>query len=146
MQIGPYSLGTPDSSHIWKGQTSQAVFTPNATPTLANSQVLVVADGVTAAFTMYRTFVLGGAQDIMQNFVTPPIILDNGSVVSSATYTIDQYGTLTFNTPPTAGHTISWVGSFYYRCRFKDDSWGSLQEDLYTYWTLEGCKFISVIL
>lgn len=146
MTIGPYSLGTPDNTHTWVGQTSGAVYTPTAIPVLATSQAIATGDGVTTAFTMIRTFVTGGAQDMIQNFVVAPSIYDNGSLVNPVNYTLDQYGTLTFTVAPVAAHTISWTGVFYYRCRFKSDSWDSMQEDYYQIWTADGIKFISVLL
>lgn len=146
MMIGAYSLGTPDNSHTLVGQTSGAVYTPSSVPTLNSSQAIATGDGVTTAFTLYRTFVTGGAQDITQNFVFAPLIYDNGSLVNSANYTIDQYGTLTFTVAPVAGHTISWVGQIYYRCHFMQDSWDSLEETLFQYWEATGIKFRSVIL
>lgn len=146
MTISFYTSGSPDNSHVWVGQTSGATFTPSATPALASSQAFATGDGATTAFTMFRTLITSGAQDMIQNFVNPPNIYDNGSLVNPANYTIDQYGTITFTVAPVAAHTIAWAGQFYYRCRFLEDFWDSLQEDYRGFWSLSELKFRSVLL
>lgn len=145
MLIGPIS-GTANSSGVWVGQTSGAQFTPSASPVVNASQAIATGDGSTVAFSMIRTFVTGGAQDLIQNFVNPPQVFINGTLQSSSTYSIDQYGTITFNTAPSAGAIISWIGQFYYRCHFMEDKWDDLQEEYFQIWTNEGMKFESCLL
>ncbi|MDI3260370.1 MAG: DUF2460 domain-containing protein, partial [Sinobacteraceae bacterium] len=31
-------------------------------------------------------------------------------------------GVVTFSTAPASGHVLTWSGTYYYRCRFADDS------------------------
>lgn len=138
--------GTPNNSNTWVGQTSGAVYTPSATPVLVTSMPFGTGDGSTTAFSITRTILSGGAQDLIQNFVTPPLIYDNGSLVSSANYSIDQYGTITFNTAPLSGHIVGWTGLFYFRCFFKTDSWDNLEEQFYQIWEMKELKFESVLL
>lgn len=145
LTIGPYT-GTPDNSHAWVGQSSGASFVASATPALSTSQAIAIGDGATLAFSIIRSLVVGGAQELMQNFVLPPFIFDNGALVNPVNYTIDQYGTLTFTVAPVAGHVISWTGQFYYRCHFLDDTWAELAEEFYQIWTMSGLKFRSVLL
>lgn len=145
LTIGPYT-GTPDASHTWVGQTTGAVYTPTSLPTLLTSQQIGTGDGVTTAFTMFRTLVTSGAPDLIQNFVNPPTIYVNGVAVSSSTYSIDQYGTLTFNTAPSSGYSIAWTGQFYYLCVFDEDEWDDLQEMWYQVWSLKELKFRSYLL
>jgi hypothetical protein len=144
MLIGPVT-GTADASHAWVGQTSGAKFTPSATPVVNTSQAIATGDGATKAFSMIRTFITAGAQDLIQNFVNPPQIFLNG-VLQVSGYSIDQYGTITFTTAPGAGVTISWIGQFYYRCHFMEDRWDNLQEDYIEIWSMQGMKFESVLL
>lgn len=108
------------------------------------AQEIGVGDGSTLAFTMYRTFLAGGGQDQIQNFVNPPSIYLNG-VLQTVTvdYTIDQYGTLTFVTAPPSGHVITWTGQFYFLCRFKKDSQDSLQQTMYQIWECKTFIFSS---
>lgn len=144
--IGPYTAGTPDNSHTWVGQKSGAVFTPSTAPALSTSQAFATGDGSTKPFSIIRSLVTGGAQDLVQNFVFAPSIYDNGAIVNPVNYTIDQYGTITFTVAPTAGHTLSWTGQFYYRCHFLDDFWDQLHEDFYQLWSIGEIKFRSVLL
>jgi hypothetical protein len=145
MLVGPV-IGAPDSSHGWVGQTSGAVFTPTAVPAVNTSQAFATGDGTTVAFSLVRSLVVGGAQDLIQNFVNPPAIYDNGSLVSAANYSIDIYGTITFTTAPLAGHTLSMITQFYYRCHFQEDKWADLAEDYFQIWSMSGMKFSSVLL
>lgn len=149
LTIGPYT-GSPDSSHTWVGQSTGAVFTPSATPTLSTSQSIGTGDGSTAAFSIVRSLVSGGAQDLIQNFVNAPSIYVAGTLQTSITnYTgPDQYGTITFTSGhiPTSGQNISWTGQFYYRCAFTEDKWGELKEDMFQLWSMDGLRFHSVLL
>jgi hypothetical protein len=80
-------------------------------------------DGTTLAFQLIATFKNSGGPggpDIIQNFVALPSIFDNGS--PSGSYLLGPTGIVTFAVAPTAGHKLTWTGSFYYRCHFMDDS------------------------
>lgn len=146
MLIGPVS-GAADSSHTWVGQTSGAVFTPTAVPAVNTSQAIATGDGTTTAFSMIRSLVTAGAQDLIQNFVLPPAIYVNGVLKTVGTdYSIDQYGTITFVVAPPAAQTISWIGQFYFRCHFLEDKWQDLEEDYFQIWKMDGMKFESVLL
>lgn len=89
-----------------------------------------VGDGSTLVFQLTATFQNSGgpgAAELIQNgnpanFSTA-ILYDNGSVISSANYSIGATGIVTFGAghAPAAGHVISWSGSWYYRCRFDED-------------------------
>lgn len=101
-----------------------------------------VGDGATTAFQLTRT--LGGFADIIQNLNGTPAIYVNGTPTTPLS--ISATGLVTFSSAPANGASLTWTGSFYYRCRFNDDSLDSLQEDLFQFWSLNGLKFISVIL
>jgi Conserved hypothetical protein 2217 (DUF2460) len=141
---------TPDNTHTWVGQTSGAVWTPSGYPVLASSMAFATGDGVTTAFSIIRSYITGGAQDLIQNFVGSletygPLIYVGGVLQSSANYNIDIYGTITFNTAPAANAVISWTGMFFYCCSFEEDKFDDLSEDFYQIWTLSGLKFRSVL-
>jgi len=91
---------------------------------------------------------------LIQNFIgstapysygTFPYVYVNG-VLQTSGYTVNEYGTLTFNTAPTSGYSIAWTGGFQYRCVFESDSWSELAENYYQLWTLENLKFSSYLL
>lgn len=113
---------------------------------IATNQGIGTGDGTTTAFTMILTYVVAGAQEIIQNFYTVPQIFINGVQQSIFSYNINKYGTITFLEPPGAGLPISWSGQFFYRCVFADDSWQQLQFDYYQISSLENLRMTEVIL
>jgi uncharacterized protein (TIGR02217 family) len=92
--------------------------------------VFGTGDGSTLIFQLLATLQNSGgpgAAEIVQNgnpanFSTA-VLYDNGSVISAANYTIGATGIVTFGAghAPASGHTLSWSGSWYYRCRFDED-------------------------
>lgn len=96
-------------------------------PTLG---VFGTGDGSTLVFQLIATFQNsggpGGAEIIQNgnpaNFSTA-VLYDNGTPISAANYSIGATGIVTFGAghAPAAGHTLSWSGSWYYRCRFDED-------------------------
>jgi hypothetical protein len=121
----------------------------NTIPTSAPQQI-GTGDGITKAFSIYRMFGTYSGIDLIQNFVSPPVIYvggtASGNIVSSSAYTIDQYGTLTFTTAPAISSNIYWSGQFYFRCHFINDSWDDLEQTLYQIWEIAELRFESVLL
>jgi hypothetical protein len=151
LTIGPWNPAqTPDNSHTWVGQTSGAIFTPSAVPVLSTSQSIGTGDGSTTAFSMVRSLVSGGAQDLIQQFVYAPFIYVAGTLQTPTTnYTgPDTYGTITFTSGhiPTTGQNISWTGQFQYLCSFTADRLDGLEETFYQLWEYNGLRFHSVLL
>ena len=83
--------------------------------------------GGQTVFPLVRTLGAGGftANDLVQNVHAMVNVKDNGSTIpptsGSPHYTIDSVGNITFSAAPTSGHTLTWSGTFYYRCRFLQD-------------------------
>lgn len=104
-------------------------------------------DSVTNAFQLIANYaVVGvGSPDIIQNLASTPSLYDNAVLVNPANYSIGVTGIVTFLSPPTTGHALTWSGSFYYRCRFLTDNIDP-SEFLYLLWELKSLKFRSVIL
>jgi len=82
----------------------------------ATSQNIGIGNGTNKNFQLVR---------YMGNFIEPIQNPFNFTVyingVSTTAYTITN-GLITFTTAPTSGQVVSWSGSFYYRCRFTDDT------------------------
>lgn len=95
---------------------------------------------------------IGGMTELIQNFQAPPTISVNGSLASSANYSIDGLGNLTFNSGsiPTVGQSVSWSGAWYTLCRFLEDDLQSLSlnrgNGATSQWSLKSLKFVSVLL
>lgn len=117
--------------------------------------VFGTGDGSTLIYQLLATFQNsggpGGAEIIQNgnpaNFSTA-VLYDNGSVISAANYAIGATGIVTFGAghAPAAGHTLSWSGSWYYRCRFSEDqiSWQKFMT--VGLWMIKSLKFKSVKL
>lgn len=86
-----------------------------------------------------------GGLELVQNLNGTPVLYDNGSVITASHYAIDVTGGVTFSTSPTSGHTLSWSGSFYYRCRFDDDEidWTKFMSQ---WWSAKKVAFTQVFL
>jgi len=87
-----------------------------------------------SAFTIYAW----GAQ--LERWASP-----SGYNPTTTAVNIPQ-GLVTFVTAPAAGASVTADFSFWYRCRFLDDQWKDLSEDLYQIWSLHSLKFKSLLL
>ena len=113
---------------------------------IVTAQAFGTGDGVTANFPLIRTYGNGGftANDLCQN-VTSNQVYDNGAPVTygagAGNYTLSTAGVVQFGTAPTANHTLTWTGVFYYRCRFVSDTldFNNLMSGL---WDLKKLDFI----
>ena len=84
-------------------------------------------DGSTLIFQLvawYQNSGGPGNDELIQNLNGTPVLYDNGSTISAANYSIGSTGIVTFGAghAPAAGHTLTWSGSWYYRCRFDEDA------------------------
>jgi uncharacterized protein (TIGR02217 family) len=113
--------------------TGQAIGTGNAAQTLFQ---LVRAIGAALP---------GGgfAEPILAPNLVSAVYL-NGVVQSPAAYSVDpNTGLVSFTAPPGNGAVVSADFSFYFRCRFIDDSY-DFENFMYRLWQLKKLTFISV--
>lgn len=75
-----------------------------------------LGDGTTTEFQLIRSIGIGS--DIVQNLNGAPQLYDNGSLISSAAYSVSSTGIITFTTAPASGHVLTWMGEYFYRVRF----------------------------
>lgn len=93
-------------------------------------------DGTTTQFQLTRAFGAGGSTyaSPVQNVNALTNIKKAGVTQTSPTnYSINSTGLVTFTSPPAGGAALTWTGTFYYRCRFKDDML-DLQNFMYQLW------------
>jgi uncharacterized protein (TIGR02217 family) len=102
-----------------------------------------LGDGVTRSFQITRP--IGDYQDIIQNLNGTTSIYDAGTLLTSG-FSIDAKGVVTFTTPPTAGHVLSWSGKYFFRCRFTKDAADSLEQVFTNYYVLSSLEWISILL
>lgn len=85
-------------------------------------------DGTTTVFQLTATYQNSGGPggaEIIQNLNGSPQIFINGG--QTGAFTLGATGIITFSTPPASNSAVQWSGSFYYRCRFDDDTFAATQ-------------------
>lgn len=105
---------------------------------------LQTGDGSATVFWLLRS--VAGGLDLIQNVSDAPKIYINGTLQSSSSYSISGTGAVTFSSAPANGAVPTWTGSFYFRCRFKDDALTDLQMIAPSIWECKTFSFHSVIL
>jgi uncharacterized protein (TIGR02217 family) len=85
----------------------------------------------------------GFLEPILAPNIVSAVYLD-GITQSPATYGVDpDTGLVTFDTPPGSGLIITVDCSYYFRCRFTDDSY-AFENFMFQLWQLKKLTFISV--
>lgn len=81
-----------------------------------------IGDGLTKTYQLTRTRGANGFgfTEPCQNIASISGVKIAG--VATTDYTLGSTGLVTFATAPAAGTALTWSGSFYYRCRFVDDT------------------------
>lgn len=124
---------------------------------ITNEQI-GIGDGVTRAFQLARTF--GGFTEPVSNVASiaagpnmwsgSDLPMWNGDDLPMWTdgvdygaddYVLSSTGMLTFNAAPPPGVPIYWSGTYYYRCRFKEDEQGYSQF-LHKLWQAKKVEFV----
>lgn len=120
------------------------------TDNAALSQNFGTGDGNTATFQLQRSYGNGSANavDLVMNANVITSVYDGPNNIPHAAgagnYTVSNTGVVTFGTAPGAGNAITWNGTFYYRCRFVDDSL-EFSEFMSGLWELTKLQFIGSI-
>ena len=113
-----------------------------------SGQQIGTGDAITTVFqlqrAMGRTLPGGGfSEPIVAPNVLSRVYL-NGIFQDPVTYSVDlMTGLVTFNTAPASGLTITADYSYYFRCRFIDDSY-AFENFMFQLWQLKKLTFISV--
>ena len=104
-------------------------------------------DGTTVAFQLLRTFGAGGFTFIepVQNVNALTNIKSNGvTLASPADYTISNTGLVTLAAGGTAGHALTWTGTYYYRVRFKEDV-AEFNQFMKNLWDFRKCELYGAL-
>jgi len=100
-------------------------------------------DGVSKSFQLSRN--IFGYPDIIQNTNGTPTIYVAGTLTAPAS--INATGIITFSTAPAPGAALTWTGSFYYLCRFAEDTIDATRNFTINsgvdHWMIQGVKFSS---
>lgn len=77
-------------------------------------------DGGTTAFQLKRS--MGVFSEAVSNIAASPSIYKAGVLQTVMTdYAINATGLVTFVSAPANGAALTWSGTYYFRCRFKED-------------------------
>jgi uncharacterized protein (TIGR02217 family) len=121
----------PYKSFAWRDPldfSSDDLLAPNPetdpVPTMLD-QALGTGDGFTDSFQLIKRYSYSSQtydRPIYLPILSTVVIADNGSPVSSSDYTVSRPGGIvTFDTPPTAGHTLTAGFLFDVEVRFESD-------------------------
>jgi len=96
-----------------------------------------------ANYQLVRSF--GGFVEPVFSPIGTPIVKVNGVTQTPITqYTVSTLGVITLiPTPSIAGQTLTWSGSYYYRCRFLQDNI-DFEQFLQHLWHLKKIEFTSI--
>lgn len=99
-----------------------------------NNHAIGVGNGTNAQFQLTRS--MGGMVEPVM-YPNNIVMLVNGYPVAHINETL---GVVTLSSPPASGASVAWSGSFYYRCRFKEDS-AQFNQFAYKLWELQSLSF-----
>lgn len=112
---------------------------------LATKQLFCIGDGTTRDFQLCRALIDNGFSTAVQSpvpHVDPTIYVDD---VATTAFTLGAAGKITFDVAPTAGAVGTWSGSYYWLCRFDEDSI-ALSKDMSWIWSAKKIPFSMVPL
>ena len=105
------------------------------------AQSFGTGNGTTTIFPLIRS--MGTYNEPITNLNGNPSIYVDGVLKTLTTdYTITN-GVVTFVVAPASGKAVTWTGSFYYRCRFLNDTL-DFKQFMYDLWENSKIEFISV--
>lgn len=99
-------------------------------------------DGVTTQFQLART--RGGFTEPVKDVNAAPAIYKAGVLQTLTThYSVSATGLITFVAAPAAAAALTWTGTYYWRCRFLDDT-VDFEKFASQMWESNEIKFVSV--
>lgn len=101
-----------------RGRLDTFLFDDRDDNTVATPQVIGTGNGTATKFPLLRSF--GGFVEQVGRANVMGTVRINGS--PTALYTVGDDGSITFNTAPGNGLSIDWTGTYYWRCRFVQDT------------------------
>jgi uncharacterized protein (TIGR02217 family) len=103
-------------------------------------QGIGTGDGTTRAFQLVRSY--GGWVEPVQNVHAITNIKIAG--VATGAYTVSSTGLVTFTVAPANGTALTWTGTYYYRCRFLNDT-AEFSKFMNNLWEYKSCNFIGAL-
>jgi len=97
------------------GSFDSFLFTDVSDANVSN-QVFGTGNGVATVFQLIRG--MGSSNVAVKNIANAAVTINNSPVANFTT----SNGVLTFTPAPAANDVLRWTGSYYFRCRFGEDS------------------------
>ena len=129
-----------------RGAFDSFLYTDPDDKTATDQQFGIRAAGVTE-FQLVRTFGAGTFTfaEPVQNVNVLTNVKSNGVTLTSPTeYTINNTGLVTLAVPGTAGHVLTWTGTYYYRVRFKEDM-AEFNQFMKNLWDFRKCELYGAL-
>jgi len=107
------------------------------------NQQIGIGDGNTTIFQLLRSI----DNQFVESVIAPNVIqyvYVNGIPTAAYTGGLDTNGIITFAVAPASEAVITWTGTFYFRCRFLEDT-QEYDNFMYTLWDLKKCNFKSLV-
>jgi len=105
----------------------------------ATPQAFGTGDGSRTAWPLVRSF--GGHAEPVLGIVEAPQVFIDGAPPGPVS--VSPEGLASFASPPPAGSSLSWSGTFYWRCRFLKDG-AEFSEFLSRWHELRGLSFTTI--
>lgn len=99
------------------GKWDSWLFT-DADDSIALLEPFGTGDGVTTAFQLKRSF--GSFNEPCKQVANAPSIYVAGNLQVSG-YSVSNTALVTFSNAPASNAALTWSGTYYFRCRFKED-------------------------
>jgi uncharacterized protein (TIGR02217 family) len=147
--LGAQSLQTLEAFWLSRGGAFETFLfrkadaTGNCWDSQAEGQLLGIGDGVTTTFTFVRQLLTRYSEPVG---AVEPLGLNvyvNGTLQPSSAYTIGWPNQLTFVSPPAAASQVAADYSFYFLCRFSDDT-TDFENFAWNLWTNQSVKLQTV--
>lgn len=96
----------------------------------------------TTAFQLQRS--IGAFSEPTKQVAANPLIYKGGVLQTVTTdYTIDSAGLVTFTSAPGGGVALTWSGTYYHRCRFKENV--TFREFMSQLWDAQQVEFLGAL-
>jgi uncharacterized protein (TIGR02217 family) len=118
-----------------RGQFDSFLYTDPSDNSVTNYS-LGTGNGTKREFQLLRSY--GGFVEPVMNVNTVTQVTVNN--VATTAYAMGTDGLLTLTTAPASGQVVRWTGTYYFRCRFKQDE-AEFEQFAHQLWSLQSLGF-----
>lgn len=106
----------------------------------ATAEPFGTGNGTDDEFQLARS--LGGFVEPCKNVAALPLIYVAGVLKTAGSdYTVSATGLVTFASPPAGSAALTWSGTYYYRCRWTEDT-SEYTQFAQRLWSAQECRFV----